>query len=54
MVKEKLCNLLEYPGIDSWVQSWVSLVEPGLPRNTHLLNQENAAKLGSLIFLMCV
>ena len=21
-----------YPGIDSWVQSWVSWVEPGLPR----------------------
>ena len=21
-----------FPGIDSWVQSWVSWVEPGLPR----------------------
>ena len=21
-----------FPGIDSWIQSWVSWVEPGLPR----------------------
>ena len=29
-----------FPGIDSWVQSWVSWVEPGLPRKPSSLTQK--------------
>ena len=29
---KSISKCFRHPGIDSWVQSWVSWVEPGLPR----------------------
>ena len=32
--RSKILAEQSYPGIYSWVQSWVSCVEPGLPRKS--------------------
>ena len=32
LFKETLYLCIYFPGIESWIQSWVSWVEPGLPR----------------------